>query len=51
MESNYWKYTHQFPYFVNNVPVPEEGQVNHRNFRASAQKSSRSCSRTVTPVL
>jgi L-alanine-DL-glutamate epimerase-like enolase superfamily enzyme len=27
MESNYWKYTHQFPYFVNNVPVPEEGQV------------------------
>ncbi|MCC6861251.1 MAG: mandelate racemase/muconate lactonizing enzyme family protein [Bryobacterales bacterium] len=27
MESNYWKYTHQFPYFVNNVPVPEKGQV------------------------
>ncbi len=27
MESNYWKYTHQFPYFVNNVPVPEGGQV------------------------
>jgi cystathionine beta-lyase/cystathionine gamma-synthase len=27
MESNYWKYTHQFPYFVNNVPVPEQGQV------------------------
>jgi galactonate dehydratase len=27
MESNYWKYTHQFPYFVNNVPAPEGGQV------------------------
>jgi galactonate dehydratase len=27
MESNYWKYTHQFPYFVNNVPVPEAGHV------------------------
>jgi galactonate dehydratase len=27
MESNYWKYTHQFPYFVNNVPVPKEGFV------------------------
>ncbi len=27
MESNYWKYTHQFPYFVNNVPVPENGSV------------------------
>jgi galactonate dehydratase len=27
MESNYWKYTHQFPYFVNNVPVPENGHV------------------------
>jgi galactonate dehydratase len=27
MESNYWKYTHQFPYFVNNVPVPEGGSV------------------------
>ncbi len=27
MESNYWKYTHQFPYFVNNVPVPEQGEV------------------------
>ena len=27
MESNYWKYTHQFPYFVNNVPVPEKGHV------------------------
>ena len=27
MESNYWKYTHQFPYFVNNVPVPKDGQV------------------------
>src|SRR5262249_39647598 len=27
MESNYWKYTHQYPYFVNNVPVPEGGHV------------------------
>ncbi len=27
MESNYWKYTHQFPHFVNNVPVPVEGHV------------------------
>ncbi|MFC1651463.1 enolase C-terminal domain-like protein, partial [Candidatus Latescibacterota bacterium] len=27
MESNYWKYTHQFPYFVNNVPVPVDGHV------------------------
>ncbi len=27
MESNYWKYTHQYPYFVNNVPVPENGHV------------------------
>lgn len=27
MESNHWKYTHQFPYFVNNVPVPDGGHV------------------------
>ncbi len=27
MESNYWKYTHQFPFFVNNVPVPKDGHV------------------------
>jgi len=27
MESNYWKYTHQYPYFIDNVPVPEEGYV------------------------
>ncbi|MGH9630960.1 MAG: mandelate racemase/muconate lactonizing enzyme family protein [Bryobacteraceae bacterium] len=27
MESNYWKYAHQYPYFVNNVPVPTEGFV------------------------
>ncbi len=27
MESNYWKYTHQYPYFINNVPVPDEGYV------------------------
>ncbi|HKW99912.1 MAG TPA: mandelate racemase/muconate lactonizing enzyme family protein [Bryobacteraceae bacterium] len=27
MESNYWKYAHQYPYFVNNVPAPKEGHV------------------------
>jgi L-alanine-DL-glutamate epimerase-like enolase superfamily enzyme len=27
MESNYWKYTHQYPYFVANVPVPVNGAV------------------------
>ena len=27
MESNYWKYTYQYPYFVNNVPVPKDGHV------------------------
>jgi galactonate dehydratase len=27
MESNYWKYTHQFPYFLNSVPVPVDGYV------------------------
>jgi len=27
MESNYWKYTHQYPHFVKNVPVPEKGHV------------------------
>ena len=27
MESNYWKYTHQYPYFINNVPVPHKGFV------------------------
>jgi L-alanine-DL-glutamate epimerase-like enolase superfamily enzyme len=27
MESNYWKYAHQFPYFVNNVPAPQQGFV------------------------
>lgn len=27
MESNYWKYAHQFPYFVTNVPVPKQGHV------------------------
>ena len=27
MESNYWKYTYQFPYFVSNVPVPVKGSV------------------------
>jgi galactonate dehydratase len=28
MESNYWKYTHQYPYFINNVPVPVNGYIN-----------------------
>jgi L-alanine-DL-glutamate epimerase-like enolase superfamily enzyme len=27
MESNWWKYTHQFPHFVSNVPVPKDGHV------------------------
>ncbi len=27
MESNYWKYTHQYPYFLNHVPVPVNGHV------------------------
>jgi L-alanine-DL-glutamate epimerase-like enolase superfamily enzyme len=27
MESNYWKYTYQYPYFISNVPVPEQGYV------------------------
>jgi galactonate dehydratase len=27
MESNYWKWAHQFPHFINNVPVPEKGAV------------------------
>ncbi len=27
MESNYWKYTHQFPHFVKNTPVPDKGHV------------------------
>jgi galactonate dehydratase len=27
MESNYWKWAHQYPYFVNNVPVPKNGHV------------------------
>jgi galactonate dehydratase len=27
MESNYWKYTHQYPYFIKNVPVPVDGYV------------------------
>ena len=27
MESNYWKYSHQYPYFVNNVPKPMDGHL------------------------
>ena len=27
MESNYWKYTHQYPFFLNNVPLPVDGYV------------------------
>ena len=27
MESNYWKWAHQYPYFVNNVPAPKEGHL------------------------
>ncbi len=25
MESNYWKWAYQYPYFINNVPAPEQG--------------------------
>ena len=24
---NYWKYAHQFPHFIDNVPTPKEGQI------------------------
>jgi len=27
MESNYWKWAHQYPYFINNMPAPEKGYV------------------------
>jgi L-alanine-DL-glutamate epimerase-like enolase superfamily enzyme len=27
MESNYWKYTHQYSYFLKNVPTPIDGYV------------------------
>ncbi len=27
MESNYWKWAHQYPYFINNVPEPAAGYV------------------------
>jgi L-alanine-DL-glutamate epimerase-like enolase superfamily enzyme len=27
MESNYWKYTHQFPHFVDKPPQPANGSV------------------------
>ena len=27
MESNYWKYTHQYPRFVENVPKPVQGHI------------------------
>jgi L-alanine-DL-glutamate epimerase-like enolase superfamily enzyme len=27
MESNYWKYAHQYPHFIDNTPAPEEGYV------------------------
>jgi L-alanine-DL-glutamate epimerase-like enolase superfamily enzyme len=27
MESNYWKYAHQFPYFIQNTPTPKDGHV------------------------
>ncbi|MCZ2149120.1 MAG: mandelate racemase/muconate lactonizing enzyme family protein [Bryobacterales bacterium] len=27
METNYWKYTHQYPYFLNHVPVPLNGYL------------------------
>ena len=27
MESNYWKYAHQYPHFIENTPVPDQGHV------------------------
>lgn len=27
MESNYWKYTYQYPYFISNVPIPVDGYI------------------------
>jgi galactonate dehydratase len=27
MESNYWKYAHQFPYFIDHTPTPKEGHI------------------------
>jgi galactonate dehydratase len=27
MESNYWKYTYQYPYFITSVPVPIDGHI------------------------
>jgi galactonate dehydratase len=27
MESNYWKYTYQYPYFITKVPVPVDGFI------------------------
>jgi L-alanine-DL-glutamate epimerase-like enolase superfamily enzyme len=27
MESNYWKYNHQYPYFINRVPAPQQGYL------------------------
>jgi hypothetical protein len=27
MESNYWKYAHQFPFFIQNTPTPKDGHV------------------------
>jgi L-alanine-DL-glutamate epimerase-like enolase superfamily enzyme len=27
MESNYWKYTHQFPHFIKNTPIPVNGFI------------------------
>ncbi len=27
MESNYWKYTYQYPYFISGVPIPVDGFI------------------------
>ena len=27
MESNYWKYAHQYPHFIGNTPAPDRGHV------------------------
>ena len=47
MESNYWKYAHQFPYFINNVPAAgKRARHRRRRGRASAPRSSRRFSPT-----
>ena len=46
MESNYWKYAHQFPHFINNVPTPKEGHITASELPGIGAESGRSFSRT-----